>query len=101
MQNLLINLLEPSPQKRFTINEVEHSSWIFDDFDIQYQEIDRDWKIQKFEAYAKSLNCSVEKVVAEIREKPFGTLGGLYNVDKFLYRNEKFELVQRADSEEL
>lgn len=49
---------------------------------------------ETFEKYSKQFNLTIESVVDEIEDKPYGQLGGTFNIEKHLHQLNGISLKQ-------
>jgi hypothetical protein len=93
-RHLLYKLMEPNPQDRYDIHMLENHPWIYEEFTEKFQEISGDWKYDAVQETADAMGVSFAQVMSNIEEDPYGPVGGIYNIKKYLYleNRTKFEL---------
>lgn len=91
-------MLNPSRQQRLTIEQVEKHQWVFGVFIEEFSALDEKWKEKTFQKYVKDYEfTTVEQVSEEIEKNPFGSLGGIFNIEKHAQQMKEFAL-RRATS---
>lgn len=90
-------MLNPSRQLRLKMQQVQKHPWIAGAFGGEFLPISEKWKNEKFQKYASSLNLTMEEIADEISTRPYGQLGGIYNIEKHLHQMSKIAL-KRAPS---
>ena len=71
---------------------MEKHPWIHGAFLEQFDAIDEKWKADVHKRMAKSFDLTIEDVADELSSKPYGQLGGIYNIEKHLHQLSKIAL---------
>lgn len=85
-------------QQRFKIEQVEKHQWVIGVFVEEFPSLDEKWTERTFQKYVKEYELpSVDHVKEEIERSPYGSLGGIYNIEKHAQQMKEFTL-RRATS---
>lgn len=90
-------MLNPSKEKRLSIEKVKQHNWIAGAFVDEYPPIDEKWKQKIYKAYSEQSKLSVDIVSDRIAKNPFGKMGGMFNIEKYEYQVEHMK-VKKASS---
>lgn len=97
-RDLLKNCLEPNPGDRYDITELENHPWVYEEFIEKYQEVDEKWKLQAIEEIKDMTSLDEDDIREDVAKKPFGIIGGCYNIKKFLYLENRISSVFRKEA---
>ena len=90
-------MLNPSSELRLKVAQIQKHPWITNAFGEEFTPINEKWKTEMFQKYSKGSNLTMEEVADEISKRPYGQLGGIYNIEKHLHQMNKIAL-KRAPS---
>lgn len=85
-------MVNPSRKLRVKIDQVAKHPWVQSVFNESYLPVSDTWKKKTFTSYARDFNLTIEAVASEIKTRPYGRLGGIYNIEKHLYQKNTIEL---------
>jgi hypothetical protein len=91
-KDLMSKMLNPVRQLRINSAHVERHPWISGVFSEEFPPITEAWKSEMIATYAKLFDLSIEAVADQIASKPYGQLGGIFNIEKHLHQVNKIEL---------
>lgn len=90
-------MLNPKRLLRPSIAQVADHQWIAGVVEESYAPIEDDWRDNVLEKYAHRLDVPVESILREIQSKPYGQLGGMFNMEKHKHQLKNIAL-KRAPS---
>jgi hypothetical protein len=90
-------MLNPKRQQRSKIAQVADHQWIAGVIFESYTPIEDDWRDKVIEKYAQRLDMSFETISRDLETKPYGDLGGIFNIEKHMHQLSKIAL-RRAPS---
>lgn len=96
-KDLLSKMLNPSRLLRIKIEQLEKHPWILENFVEEFLPVSDKWKQETFHKLSKLFNLTLDNVIDEIINRPYGQLGGTYNIEKHLHQMNKITL-RRASS---
>lgn len=85
-------MINPKRKLRVNIDQVSSHPWVKGVFNETFLPVSETWKKKMFEKYARDFNLTIEAVASEIKTKPYGQLGGIYNIEKHLRQKNTIEL---------
>lgn len=83
-------MLDPLPKQRWSIGQVSEHAWIKSFRDVgnsAHAPLDEDIKRKIIEKCFVDHKIPIMDVYKQLDEKPFGPIGGVFNVEKFLYQS--------------
>lgn len=90
VKNLLLKMLTPQPQLRLSITQVSEHAWIKSFRDVgntAFTPIDDKLKRKIIEKTSADHKIPITEMCKQLDENPFGPIGGIFNVEKFLYQS--------------
>lgn len=96
-KDLVSKMLNPSRQLRIKIPQIQKHFWITGAFGEEFAPIGEKWKSETYQKYAKSSNLTIDEISDEISNRPYGQLGGIFNIEKHFHQVNKIAL-KRAPS---
>lgn len=96
-KDLISQMLNPSKEKRLSIDKVKKHDWIAGAFLEEYPPIDDIWKQKLYKAYSVQTGLSVDIVRDKIAKNPYGKMGGMFNIEKYTHQVEHMK-VKKAPS---
>lgn len=90
-------MLNPSKEKRLSIKMVKKHNWIAGAFVEEYPPVDEKWKQKIYKAYSEQNKLSVDIVRDKIAKNPFGQMGGMFNIEKYMHQVDHMK-VKKAPS---
>lgn len=97
-KDLLSKMLNPTRQLRIKIEQLEKHRWILGVFVEEFPPVCEKWKQESFHKLAKRYDLTLAKVTDEIADRPFGPLGGIYNIEKRSHQLNKIALKKASSS---
>lgn len=83
-------MLEPVPQRRWNIGQVSEHAWIKSFRDVgntAFAPLDEEIKGKIIEKCFAGHKTPITEIRKQLDENPHGPIGGVFNIEKFLYQS--------------